>query len=100
MLPAGIGTPATVVVTLAIRNWARSGLSYRSVSSMKFGMQLAVVAQPLLDVGPLAEHPQREREQPHRGLLAAGEEVGGEQRHVVDVGRRSRRGTWRWPSPS
>ena len=62
--------------------------------------QLSVVAQGVLDVGPLAEHPEREREQPHRGLLAAGEEVGREQRHVVDVRRRSVGELWRWPSPS
>ena len=40
VLPAGIGDAGDRrCVTLAMRNWARSGLSNRSVSSMKFGMR-------------------------------------------------------------
>ena len=86
--PAGISTPPSSVRTRAIRNCVRSGLSRRSVSSMKLGMRLAVVAQRLLQVGALAEHPQRERQQPHGRLLAAGEQVGGEQRGVAHLRRR------------
>ena len=84
--PAGISTPPRSVRTRAIRNCVRNGLSSRSVSSMKFGMRSRSSRTELLQVGPFAEHPQRERQQPHRGLLAAGEEVGGEQRGVVTAG--------------
>ena len=55
---------------------------------MKLGMRSRSSRTSLLQVGPLAEHPERERQQPHRRLLTAGEEVGGDQRGVADLGRR------------
>ena len=50
--------------------------------------EVAVGPQAVLEVRPLGEDPQRERQQADRGLLAAGEEVGGEQRDVVHLGHR------------
>ena len=50
--------------------------------------EVAVGPQAVLEVRPLGEDPQRERQQADRGLLAAREEVGGEQRDVVHLGHR------------
>ena len=100
LLPAGISTPPSSVRTRAIRNWRaeRALEAQRLLDEVRDA--LAVLAHQLLQVRPLTEHPQREREQPHRGLLAAGEEVGGDQRHVVAPRASSRRGTSRWRVPS
>ena len=53
------------------------------------GDLLAVRPHGLLEVGSLAQHAQRERQQPHGGLLAAGEEVGGDQGGVLGLGSRA-----------
>ena len=50
---------------------------------------VAVGTDLLLQVGPLAEHAQREREKPDRRLLPAGEEVGGQQGGVLHLGGRA-----------
>ena len=47
--------------------------------------ELATVTELLLEIGALTEHLERRREQAHRRLLAGDEEVGGDERHVVDV---------------
>ena len=56
---------------------------------MKFGMRSRSPRRQLLDVGSLGDDPQRERQQADRRLLAAGEEVGGEQGDVVHLRRRA-----------
>ena len=86
--PAGMSRPPTFVRTLAIRNCARNGLSSRSVSSMKFGMRSRSSRSRCWRSGRSPSMLQRERQQPDRGLPAAGEQVGGDQRDVVDLGRR------------
>ena len=49
--------------------------------------EAAVVAEPLLQIRPLAEHLQREPEHAGRSSPARGEEVGRDERDVVDVGQ-------------
>ena len=53
--PAGRSTPPTVVGTRESRKSPLTGLSIRSVSSMKLGMRLALVAQQLLELGVLGD---------------------------------------------
>ena len=53
------------------------------------GDLLTVCPYHLLEVGSLAQHPQCEGEEAHGGLLAAGEEVGGDQSGVFGLGRRT-----------
>ena len=51
--------------------------------------QAAIATQPLLDVGLVAHHLQRGGQQPHRRLLARGEDVGGHPHDVADLGHRA-----------
>ena len=53
------------------------------------GDQAAVVAQLLLDVGPVAEHLQCGAEQLGRGFLPGGEKERGRADHLDDLGRRT-----------
>ena len=87
--PAGMSTPPIVVDT-CVRRWSVfTGLSNRSVSSMKFGSELAVAAQPLLQLGVLGQHPQRRREQARRRLAAGREQVRGDAHDVDGLGQRA-----------
>ncbi len=47
---------------------------------------ITILPDQLLQVGAFAQHAEREGEQAHRGLLASREEVGGDERGVLDVG--------------
>ena len=89
VLPAGMSTPATVG---AGPGHAELG-PQRALEPQRLldevGDAVAVLPQPLLDVGALGDDPQREGQQAHRRLLPAGEEVGGEEGDVVDLGRRA-----------
>ena len=53
------------------------------------GDAVTVVPDEFLEVRPLAEQAQREGQKPHRRLLTAGEEIGGNQRGVFHLGRRA-----------
>ena len=53
------------------------------------GDAVAFVAQQLLQVRPFAEEQERGREEPHRRLLARGEQVRGDADDVDDLGRRA-----------
>ena len=87
VLPAGISVPPIVVGTRASRNVPLIGLSSRSISSMNTGMSRGSSAELLLELGSVAEGLQRGAEEAGRGLLAGGEQVGGDAHHVVDRGR-------------
>ena len=76
-----------------------TGLSIRSASSMKLGIRSRSVAQRPLELGIVADELQRGAEEADGGLLAGGEEIGGDPHDVDDVGRRRRRGTSRWRVP-
>ena len=97
VVPAGMVTPPTSVVTRASRKSPFTGLSMRRHSSTKFGIELTVLAQELLEVVIVADALQRGAEEAHGRLLTGREEVGGDAGDVEGVGSRSRRGTS--PSP-
>ena len=53
------------------------------------GDQAAVVAEPLLELGALGEGLEGGAQEPGRGLLAGGEQVGGDLHHVLHRGERA-----------
>ena len=88
VVPAASASSPTVVGTRDSRKSPLTGLSMRRHSSMKFGKQAAVVAEPPLDVGAVADHLQRGAQQPHGGFLSGREHIGGHPHDVSDLGHR------------
>ena len=95
--PAGMSTPATVVGRRASRKSPFTGASIRSVSSTKFGMSSRRSRRSLLQFRTLTDELQGGTEQPHRGLLPGGEDVGGDADDVDDLGQCRRWGRSWWP---
>ena len=56
---------------------------------MKFGMRSRSVAELVLEVGAVAEDPERGGEEAGGRLPAGGEQVDGDSHHVVDLGERA-----------
>ena len=77
-----------------------TGLSNRSDLLDEVRDAVALVAEQLLELGALADEPERGPEEADRGLLAGGEEVGGDAHDVDDLRRRAVGERSPWPGRS
>ncbi len=89
VLPAGISVSRTFVGVRDRRKVPLMGGSRRRDLLDEGGDEAAVVAELLLELGSLAEGHEGGAEEPGRGLLAGGEQVGGDLHHVLDRRQRA-----------
>ncbi len=73
-----------------------TGLSIRSVSSMKFGMLVAFVPEQALQVGMVADQLERGTQEADCRLLSGCEQIGCDPHDVGHLAASTRPGTSRW----
>ena len=89
VVPAGISMSPMVVGTRDSRKSPLTGLSIRSVSSMKLGIRCRSSRSSCWSARILGDEHEGRAEQADGGLLAGGEEVGGDPDDVDDLGDRA-----------